>query len=167
MAMVTHLGSVNLMQISINPVPRTYVRGIEAFPLQGSQNIHPRAHARGVLWYGVNAMARIFSVRSVSALLLSGCIKVGPDFKKPATSRSCGGHNRAGHDPLASGRLLDRSGRDHHGGTHLRNRPHHGTSAGALLDPLPDSVADAVPWELVQCGRTPCRVLSPAPAKSS
>ncbi|MFB3123112.1 MAG: efflux transporter outer membrane subunit [Candidatus Binatia bacterium] len=81
--MVTHLGSVILMQISINPVPRTYVRGIEAFPLQGSQNNHPRAHARGVLWYGVNAMARIFSVLSVSALLLSGCIKVGPDFVKP------------------------------------------------------------------------------------
>ncbi len=51
--MVMHLGTVNLMQININPVPRTYVRGIEAFPLQGSQNNHPRAHARGVLWYGV------------------------------------------------------------------------------------------------------------------
>ena len=74
-------------------------------------------------------------------MLVSGCIKVGPDFKKRATRRSGGCHNRAGHDPLASGRLLDRSGRDHHGGTHLRNRPHHGTSAGALLDPLPDSVA--------------------------
>ncbi len=84
MAIVTQLGTVNLMQININPVPRTYIRGIEAFPLQGSQNIHPRAHARGVLWYGVNAIARIFSVLSVSALLLSGCIKVGPDFKKPA-----------------------------------------------------------------------------------
>ncbi len=79
---------------------------------------------------------------SVSALLLSGCLKVGPDFKKPA-ARWSGGHNRAGHDPIASGRLLDRSGRDHHGRAHLRNLPHHGTRAGALLDSLPDSVAGA------------------------
>jgi len=38
----------------VNPVPRTYVRGIGALPSRGVQNIHPRAHARGVLWYGVN-----------------------------------------------------------------------------------------------------------------
>ena len=119
--MVTHLGSVILMQININ------------------------------------AMARIFSVLSVSALLLSGYIKVGPDFKKPAARRSGGGHNRAGRDSLASGRFLDRSGRDHHGRAHLRNRPHHGARAGALRDPLPDSVADTVPGELVQCGRNLCR----------
>ena len=37
----------------VNPVPRTYVRDFGALPLQGVQNIHPRAHARGVLWYGV------------------------------------------------------------------------------------------------------------------
>jgi len=40
--------------LEVNPVPRTYVRGFGALPLQGVQNIHPRAHARGVLWYGVN-----------------------------------------------------------------------------------------------------------------
>ncbi len=37
----------------VNPVPRTYVRGVGALPSRGVQNIHPRAHARGVLWYGV------------------------------------------------------------------------------------------------------------------
>ena len=40
--------------IQCNPMPRTYVRGIGALPLQGGQNIHPRAYARGILWYGVN-----------------------------------------------------------------------------------------------------------------
>ncbi len=39
--------------VDVNPVPRTYVRGFGALPLQGSRNIHPRAYARGVLWYGV------------------------------------------------------------------------------------------------------------------
>ena len=38
----------------VNPVPRTYVHGFGALPSRGVQNIHPRAHARGVLWYGVN-----------------------------------------------------------------------------------------------------------------
>ena len=38
----------------VNPVPRIYVRGFGALPLQGGRNIHPRAYARGVLWYGVN-----------------------------------------------------------------------------------------------------------------
>jgi PP-loop superfamily ATP-utilizing enzyme len=46
---------------AVNPVPRTYaclcsgkqVRGFGALPLQGGRNIHPRAYARGVLWYGV------------------------------------------------------------------------------------------------------------------
>ncbi len=59
----------------VNPVPRTYVRGFGALPLQGGRNIHPvptvldrgrivlsrrswngvhpPAYARGVLWYGV------------------------------------------------------------------------------------------------------------------
>jgi hypothetical protein len=37
----------------VNPVPRTYVRGFGTLPSRGAQNIHPRAHARGVLWYGV------------------------------------------------------------------------------------------------------------------
>jgi len=27
----------------VNPVPRTYVRGFGALPLQGGRNIHPRA----------------------------------------------------------------------------------------------------------------------------
>jgi hypothetical protein len=40
-------------RLGVNPVPRTYVRGFGALPLAGVQNIHPRAHARGVLWYGV------------------------------------------------------------------------------------------------------------------
>jgi len=48
---------------AVNPVPRTYFRGFGALPLQGGRNIHPRAYARGVLsfdlealdtWYGVN-----------------------------------------------------------------------------------------------------------------
>ena len=39
----------------VNPVPRTYVRGFGALPLQGGWNIHPRAYARGVLWYGVKS----------------------------------------------------------------------------------------------------------------
>jgi hypothetical protein len=46
---------------TVNPVPRTYVRGFGALPLQGVQNIHPRAHARGVLWYGVNHKIASFS----------------------------------------------------------------------------------------------------------
>jgi len=63
--------------IGANPVPRTYVRGFGALPLQGGWNIHPvptvlewgrivlsrwslngvhpRAYARGVLWHGVNS----------------------------------------------------------------------------------------------------------------
>ena len=28
----------------VNPVPRTYVRGFGALPLQGGRNIHPRAY---------------------------------------------------------------------------------------------------------------------------
>ncbi len=39
--------------LEVNPVPRTYVRGFGALPLQGGRNIHPRAYAWGVLWYGV------------------------------------------------------------------------------------------------------------------
>ena len=38
----------------VNPVPRTYVRGFGALPFGEVQNIHPRTHVRGVLWYGVN-----------------------------------------------------------------------------------------------------------------
>ena len=38
----------------VNPVPRTYVRGFGAMPFGEVQNIHPRTHVRGVLWYGVN-----------------------------------------------------------------------------------------------------------------
>jgi hypothetical protein len=41
-------------RLGVNPVPRTYVRGFGALPLQGGRNTHPRAYARGVLWYGVN-----------------------------------------------------------------------------------------------------------------
>ncbi|MCZ6561949.1 MAG: hypothetical protein O6948_03340 [Deltaproteobacteria bacterium] len=43
-----------LLYFVVNPVPRTYIRGFGALPLQGGRNIHPRAYARGVLWYGVN-----------------------------------------------------------------------------------------------------------------
>ncbi len=39
---------------SVNPVPRAYARGFGALPLKGVRNIHPRADARGFLWYGVN-----------------------------------------------------------------------------------------------------------------
>ena len=42
---------------AVNPVPRTYVRGFGAPPLGEVQNIHPRTHMRGVLWYGVNGEA--------------------------------------------------------------------------------------------------------------
>ncbi|MFB3121222.1 MAG: hypothetical protein ACE10H_03390 [Candidatus Binatia bacterium] len=45
---------VILLYFVVNPVPRTYIRGFGALPLQGGRNIHPRAYARGVLWYGVN-----------------------------------------------------------------------------------------------------------------
>ena len=40
----------------VNPVPRTYVRGFGALPFGEVQNIHPRTHVRGVLWYGVKAL---------------------------------------------------------------------------------------------------------------
>ena len=61
----------------VNPVPRTYVRGFGALPLQGGRNIHPVptvldrgrivfsrrnwngvhpcTYVQGVLWYGVKA----------------------------------------------------------------------------------------------------------------
>ncbi|MCZ6563638.1 MAG: hypothetical protein O6948_12075 [Deltaproteobacteria bacterium] len=39
----------------VNPVPRTYVRGFGALPLQAGRNIHPRTYARGVKWYEVKA----------------------------------------------------------------------------------------------------------------
>ena len=39
----------------MNPVPRTYVRGFGALPFGEVQNIHPRTHVRGVLWYGVKS----------------------------------------------------------------------------------------------------------------
>ncbi len=45
---------VNLVYYVVNPVPRIYVSGFGVLPLQGDRNIHPRAYARGVLWYGVN-----------------------------------------------------------------------------------------------------------------
>jgi len=54
---------------AVNPVPRTYVRGFKALPLQGGRNIHPVrlwpgfglrsygvypcTYVQGVLWYGV------------------------------------------------------------------------------------------------------------------
>ncbi len=43
---------------AVNPVPRTYVRGFGALPFGEVRNIHPRTHARGVLWYGVNQPER-------------------------------------------------------------------------------------------------------------
>ena len=42
-------------RFTVNPVPRTYVPGFGALPFGKVQNIHPRAYARGVLWYGVKA----------------------------------------------------------------------------------------------------------------
>ncbi len=47
------LSNSNLWERRVNPVPRTYVRGFGALPSAGVQNIHRRAHARGVLWYRV------------------------------------------------------------------------------------------------------------------
>jgi len=52
------------------PLPRTYVRGFGAAPLQGGRNIHPRAYARGVLWYGVNIANILVSGGYVNLLSL-------------------------------------------------------------------------------------------------
>ncbi len=65
-----HLGqfvsNVCLNDKIVNPVPRTYVRGFGALPLQGVLNIHPRAYARGVLWYGVKSDFFSLSVHVVN-----------------------------------------------------------------------------------------------------
>ena len=42
---------------SVNPVPRTCLRGFGALPFGELQNIHPRTHVRSVLWYGVKKYA--------------------------------------------------------------------------------------------------------------
>ena len=48
----------------VNPVPRTYVRGFGALPLQGGRNIHPRAYARGVLSFDLEALDRWYGVKA-------------------------------------------------------------------------------------------------------
>ncbi len=55
----------------VNPVPRTYVRGFGALPLQGGRNIHPRDYARGVLWYGVKPCAGHFREVSPFTILMT------------------------------------------------------------------------------------------------
>ncbi len=42
-----------------NPVPRVYACGFGPRPLQGVQNIRPRAYARAVVWFGANAAVKI------------------------------------------------------------------------------------------------------------
>ena len=51
----------------MNPVPRTYVRGSGALPFGEVQNIHPRTHVRGVLWYGVNYLDTSALIKRLAA----------------------------------------------------------------------------------------------------
>ena len=48
-----------LKLIASKPRTTDFVRGFGALLLQGGRNIHPRAYARGVLWYGINHEHRI------------------------------------------------------------------------------------------------------------
>ena len=48
---------LNLEALAVNPEPQAYAPGFAAQLLPGVQNIHPRAYARGALWYGVNPKA--------------------------------------------------------------------------------------------------------------
>jgi len=50
--------------VEVNPEPQAYTRDFGVVPLPGVRNIHPRAYARGVLWYGVKAGNRRVSCRS-------------------------------------------------------------------------------------------------------
>ena len=53
----------------VNPVPRTYVHGFRTLPFGQVQNIHPRTHVRGVLWYGVNQMRLYRTIIAILAMI--------------------------------------------------------------------------------------------------
>ncbi len=70
------------IEIAVNPVPRTYVRGFGALPSREVQYIHPRAHARGVLWYGVNKIYKYLTrLPMLSNQIHPNCRQaLGPEF---------------------------------------------------------------------------------------
>jgi rare lipoprotein A len=59
-----------------SPVSRPYIRGFATLLLAGLQNIHPRTHVRGVLWYGASRQFQwlfifVLSLTAQSCTLLS------------------------------------------------------------------------------------------------
>ena len=54
----------------VNPVPRTYVRSFEPLPSYDVTNIHPRAHAPGVV---------SFDLEGEAPLGLSSTLRLGPE----------------------------------------------------------------------------------------